>query len=206
MSTRWPSPDLQRYDLDLDPEPDCRVHLGSHKSWKICFKSKMSAESPVSRWIRRGSSVVACVCFLPTPTSVSASLRWVTWFSRPLAAVTWRRSLWSWGERAQTSSCLTPTVRSNVHDDLTNAARVLQAWPPTAAFWFSALSGGRGGAVPLCPVLQPRPVLLRWLAYVRARGRLRRVCGAQRGASQEANGRRPLWLEDGAGTSGNVQP
>lgn len=56
------------------------------------------------------AALLLAFVFLPTSVSVSASLRWVTWFSRPPAAVTWRKSLWSWGERAQTSSCLTPTV------------------------------------------------------------------------------------------------
>lgn len=37
---------------------------------------------------------------------------------------------------------------------------------------FPSPSGGRGGAVPHGPVLQPGPVLLRWLADLRAGGRL----------------------------------
>lgn len=49
-------------------------------------------------------------------------------------------------------------------------------------------------------------MLLRRVAHVRAGGRLRRVRGAERGASRAAGGRRPLRPKDGAGPSGKPRP
>lgn len=67
----------------------------------------------------------------------------------------------------------------------------------------SVLSGGCCRAVPLCPVFQPGPVLLRRLSNLCPRRYLWWVLGAQCREGQKATCGEPFWPKDGAGTSGN---
>src|SRR6267143_1924384 len=65
-------------------------------------------------------------------------------------------------------------------------------------------SGHRGRA--LCALLQPGTVLLRGVTAVRRRESLRRVCGEERGAREEAHRRQSLRQEHRAGAAGGSRP